>query len=152
MKKIKEFFKIKYTKSKSKIYEISIICFMIDLFIKFLVKTKLTPLKEYEIIPIFFYICFVKNDGGAFSILRGKVWLLSLVGIIMLFFLDRYISNLKKIDNKTIDNHTANICYLERETNVKYLRLSAENNTMKHTKVYPILNNDFNGIISFDVE
>ena len=34
-------------------------------------------LKEYEIIPNFFYICFVKNDGGAFSILRGKVWLLS---------------------------------------------------------------------------
>jgi len=96
MKKIKEFFKIKYTKSKSKIYEISIICFMIDLFIKFLVKSKLTPLKEYEIIPNFFYLCFVKNDGGAFSILRGKVWLLSLVGIIMLFFLDRYISNLKK--------------------------------------------------------
>lgn len=57
-----------------------------------------------------------------------------------------------KLYNKTIDNHMANICYLERETNVKYLRLSAENNTMRYTKIYPILNNDFNGIISFDIE
>lgn len=96
MKKIKELFKTKYTKNKSKVYEIALICFIIDLFIKYLVRTKLTMLKEYEIIPNFFYICYVKNDGGAFSILSGKVWLLILVGLIMLFLLDKYISNLKK--------------------------------------------------------
>jgi signal peptidase II len=93
MKKIKEFFKIKYTKSKSKIYEISIISFMIDLFIKFLVKTKLTPLKEYEIIPNFFYLTYVQNNGAAFSIFQNQQVLILLVTVFALFFINNYLKN-----------------------------------------------------------
>ena len=95
-KKIKNIFKTKYTKYKSSIYSIGIVVFLIDRFIKFLVTNHLIELKEYSIIKNFFSICYVKNEGAAFSILQGKTIIIVIISLIMLFLLDRYIGNIKK--------------------------------------------------------
>lgn len=97
--KLKNIFKIEYTKYKSNIYSIGLIIFIIDRFIKYMVMHHLIELKEHSIIKNFFSICYVKNDGAAFSILQGKTILLVLISLIMLYLLDRYISGIKK-DNK----------------------------------------------------
>ncbi len=97
--KLKNIFKIKYTKYKSNIYTMGLIVFIIDRFIKYMIMNHLVELKEYSIIKNFFSIYYIKNDGAAFSILQGKTIILVLISLIMLYLLDRYIGNIKK-DNK----------------------------------------------------
>ena len=94
--KLKNIFKTKYTKYKSNIYSMGIVIFIIDRFIKFMITNHLVELKEYSIIKNFFSICFVKNEGAAFSILQGKTIIIVIISLIMLFLLDKYIGNIKK--------------------------------------------------------
>lgn len=96
MNKLKEIFKINYTKYKSYIYSVGLIVFIIDRFIKYIIMNHLTMLKEYPVIKNFFSIYYINNDGAAFSILQGKTIILVLISLIMLYLLDRYIGNMKK--------------------------------------------------------
>ena len=76
---------------------LSTLLMFIDQLIKYFVIHNLELYKSIKLIPNFFYITFVKNDGAAFSILRGNRWLLIAIGIIALMFMIKLIIMDKKI-------------------------------------------------------
>lgn len=76
---------------------LSTLLMFIDQLIKYFVIHNLELYKSIKLIPNFFYITFVKNDGAAFSILRGNRWLLIAIGIIALIFMIKLIIMDKKI-------------------------------------------------------
>ncbi len=76
---------------------LSTLLMFIDQLIKYFVIHNLELYKSIKLIPNFFYITFVKNDGAAFSILSGNRWLLIAIGIIALMFMIKLIIMDKKI-------------------------------------------------------
>ena len=84
-------------KSKEKIYSIACILLIIDQVVKLLIKTNMHLFDEIKIIPNFFSLYYIENEGAAFSILGGARIILILVGVIALFILDRFINREKKI-------------------------------------------------------
>lgn len=84
----------------SKVYLIASLIFLTDLISKTIVINSLTYGKNTPIINNFFYLTYVKNTGGAFSILNNNVYLLAIIGIIILVLFINYISkhNLTKIE------------------------------------------------------
>jgi len=80
------------------IYIISIIILLIDQISKLIVINTITYLKEINIIPNFFSLMYVKNTGGAFSIFNNNVILLTIISVICLIFIIKYIiKNNKKL-------------------------------------------------------
>lgn len=78
-----------------KIYITSFVIFICDLIIKQIVINNLKT--SVSVIPNFFTLYLVKNTGGAFSILNNNVGLLSIIGIIFLFGIIKYIENNKNM-------------------------------------------------------
>lgn len=78
--------------SKEKIYSISAVLLMIDQFIKLFVKSKMELFGEIVVIPNFFSIYYIENDGAAFSILGGATVILIIVSLVAIFILDRFIT------------------------------------------------------------
>ena len=76
---------------------LSTLLMFIDQLIKYFVIHNLELYKSVKLIPNFFYITFVKNDGAAFSILSGNRWLLIAIGIIALMLMIKLIVMDKKI-------------------------------------------------------
>lgn len=76
---------------------LSTLLMFVDQLIKYFVIHNLELYKSIKLIPNFFYITFVKNDGAAFSILKGNRWLLIAIGIIALMFMIKLIIMDKKI-------------------------------------------------------
>ena len=72
-----------------------IILIFIDQLVKFLITNNTTLNTEVFIIPKFFYLTNVLNTGGAFSILSGNTIILAIIGLIVLFFLIKYLNNRK---------------------------------------------------------
>ncbi len=72
---------------KKKVYLLSIIIFLIDLSSKLIIKNSLDLYQIIQVIPNFFNITYVINEGAAFSILEGKQVFLIILGIILIFFL-----------------------------------------------------------------
>ena len=72
-----------------------IILIFIDQLVKFLITNNTTLNTEVVIIPKFFYLTNVLNTGGAFSILSGNTIILAIIGLIVLFFLIKYLNNRK---------------------------------------------------------
>ena len=83
---------------KKKILIISLILFIIDILIKILVKTNLSVFESITLIPNFFNITYVINDGAAFSILEGKQLFLSILAIVVLGLLIYYLFK-EKLNN-----------------------------------------------------
>ena len=83
---------------KKKILIISLILFIIDILIKILVKTNLSVYESITLIPNFFNITYVINDGAAFSILEGKQVFLSILAIVVLGILIYYLFK-EKLNN-----------------------------------------------------
>ena len=79
------------------IYLISSVIFILDLIIKQLIINNLKT--SISVIDNFFTLYLVKNTGGAFSILNNNVGLLSIIGIIFLFGIIKYINNNKNMTN-----------------------------------------------------
>lgn len=80
---------------KKKVYILSIIFLLIDIFTKQLVKNTLNLYDSIPIIPNFFSITYVINDGAAFSILKGELWLFIILGFVLLFFIFYYLQKEK---------------------------------------------------------
>ncbi len=72
-----------------------IILIFIDQLVKLLITNNTTLNTEVFIIPKFFYLTNVLNTGGAFSILSGNTIILAIIGLIVLFFLIKYLNNRK---------------------------------------------------------
>jgi len=83
--------KIKKNKYKEKIYSIACIFLIIDQIIKLLVRVKMNLLDSISIIPSFFSLYYVENEGAAFSILQNKTILLIVIGILCLYMIAKYI-------------------------------------------------------------
>ena len=87
---------------KKKVYILSIIFLLIDIFTKQLVKNTLNLYDSIPIIPNFFSITYVINDGAAFSILKGELWFFIILGFVLLFFIFYYLQKEKLNIYKTI--------------------------------------------------
>lgn len=84
---------------KKKIFVISFFIFIIDLILKQLVMNFIDYNSINTIIPDFFYLTYVKNTGGAWSILSGNIYLLLLISLMFLTYLIYYL-NKKSIFSK----------------------------------------------------
>lgn len=83
--------KIKLT-SKEKVYSITCIFLIIDQIVKLLIKSKMDLFSEIIIIPNFFSVYYVQNEGAAFSILKNQTIFLILIGIVCIFLIDKYLT------------------------------------------------------------
>ena len=86
-------------KNKEKIYTISSILLIFDQLVKMIVRTKLNLYDELTIIPNFFSIYYLRNNGAAFSILNNQTILLIIIGILAIILLDRFITREKNLNN-----------------------------------------------------
>lgn len=57
----------------------------------------------------------------------------------------------KKITNDILGQINISISVLNIKENEKYIRISQRNSVIEHIKIYPILNEDFNNVIEFDI-
>ena len=73
---------------QKKIYITSFILMLIDLLTKYLVSNYLT---FKEVIPNFFNIYLIHNNGAAFSILKNNQILLIIISILVLFYIIKYM-------------------------------------------------------------
>ena len=80
---------------KRNIYIVSLIIFILDLIIKQIIINNLKT--SISVIDNFFTLYLVKNTGGAFSVLSNNVGLLSIIGIIFLIGIIKYINNNKNM-------------------------------------------------------
>ena len=69
---------------------------------KLIVKTNLKLFQSIEVIPNFFNITFVYNEGAAFSILEGKKILFILLGLLLIIGLVIFIRKEKLTKYKTL--------------------------------------------------
>ena len=76
---------------RENIYKITAILLIIDQFIKIIVNSKMSLYQEIVIIKNFFSIFYVKNTGAAFSIFENGVVYLSILSVVFILILDRYI-------------------------------------------------------------
>ncbi len=81
---------------KKRIYVISILICFFDQFLKHLVTTNLVYQETRVILPHFFYLRYIKNTGGAWSILASNTGILILIGIFCLFGFGYYIQKKKE--------------------------------------------------------
>lgn len=87
---------------KKKIFTIAFISVFIDQISKIFVSSNFILFNRIPVIKDFFYLTYVKNEGGAWSILNGNRFLLIGITIVALYFILRYIikeENINKIDS-----------------------------------------------------
>lgn len=65
----------------------SILFVMVDQMVKILISNSIAFQSEIKIIPHFFYITNVHNEGAAWSLFSGNVLLLAFLGIVALVFI-----------------------------------------------------------------
>jgi signal peptidase II len=82
---------------KKLIFLFSMLLIGIDQVVKYFVVSNLEQYKSIKLIPNFFYMTFVKNEGAAFSILDGGRWIFVIIGLLALILIIRYIFLDKKI-------------------------------------------------------
>jgi len=89
-------------KNKEKVYSIAAIVLMLDQLMKVLIKSKMFLHQEIKVIPNFFSLYYIENQGAAFSILQRQSFLLILISILCLVMIDRYISKEKDFSKLSI--------------------------------------------------
>ena len=82
-------------KKREDIYKITSIVLMLDQFIKIVVNKSMNLYEQIKIIPNFFTIFYVRNTGAAFSILEDNTILLTIISVIFIVVLDRFIKQEK---------------------------------------------------------
>ncbi len=84
---------------KKKVFIFSGICLLLDFMIKIIVRNTMTLYKSIEVVPNFFRLTYVINDGAAFSILKGKqIFLILLaVSVLTVLFVNLRKENLTKL-------------------------------------------------------
>lgn len=73
---------------------------LIDQIIKLLVTNNITYLKSITIIPDFFYLTHVHNEGAAWSMFSGNTIFLIFIAVMVLFFIYYFLLRSKKFDTK----------------------------------------------------
>lgn len=80
-------------KKKAKIYWLILLFFIIDLISKQVIIRLIDLHESVKIIPKFFYLTYVQNNGAAFSIFQNQQVLILLVTVFALFFINNYLKN-----------------------------------------------------------
>lgn len=73
--------------------------FLIDQIIKYIIISKIELYETKEIIKSFFYLTRLNNDGAAFSMFSGNVFILCFISIFILFFFYHSFLKEKKFTN-----------------------------------------------------
>lgn len=76
---------------------VCIISIIVDQIIKFIIKTNMNIADTINIIPNFFRITFLKNEGAAFSILSGNRLLFIFITVLVLILFYFFLLKNKKI-------------------------------------------------------
>ena len=84
---------------KEKIWSICAVSIMIDQFIKVIISLNMKLDTKLTVIPNFFSIYYLHNDGAAFSSFSGMRYILILISLIIFFVFARHIKN-NKIEKK----------------------------------------------------
>ena len=79
-------------KTKDRIYFFSFLLLVIDQFSKYLVVHSFSFNQPYPLIPSFFDIRYVQNEGGAWGIFANATWVITIVSFVFLLFLNQYLS------------------------------------------------------------
>jgi len=87
---------------KEDIYKITIGVFVFDQLIKYYINRFLKINTGIDIIPNFFRILHIRNNGAAFSILENNTILLVIISVLFLVILDRYIKKEKSFTKLSI--------------------------------------------------
>lgn len=66
-------------------------------------------------------------------------------------FISAFTCSDTKLYNKVLGYQYASLCIINRRENIEYIRISSSNSAMKNIRIYPILNDDYNGILSFKI-
>lgn len=74
---------------------LGIVLIIVDQILKIVVSSFIPLGDSIEVIKDFFYISYVNNYGGAWSILNDRVIFLIIITMIVLFMLIRYMGNFK---------------------------------------------------------
>lgn len=82
---------------KKGFFFVSALCLFFDQFSKCLVKKLLYLNQTISIIPSFFSITYVKNEGAAWSLFSGRQFLLIFISLFALFALYYYFMKGKKL-------------------------------------------------------
>lgn len=92
---------IKKDQIRIRIYTFSLIFFIVDILSKAILLKNGNLIFRNEIIPNFFYIDYATNTGGAFSIFQNYTFLIIIVSIILLFYIDHKM--IKEDNSKTLN-------------------------------------------------
>lgn len=76
---------------KKKIFSLTLIVFFLDQLLKHIVASKVLLQEAFYVIPHFFYITYVQNTGGAWSIFSSIPYFLVIINILLLGLLIGYI-------------------------------------------------------------
>lgn len=76
---------------------ISLISFILDRILKLLIIFSISYQESINIIDNFFYLTYVKNTGGAWSILSGNTIILLIIGLLAIGILVYYILKKEEI-------------------------------------------------------
>ena len=80
---------------KKKVYIYSLILFIIDFIVKRLITHFIKLNTSIKIIKNFFYLTYVRNTGAAFSLFSNQKILLLLITVIVLFYINNYLTKNK---------------------------------------------------------
>ncbi len=88
---------------KKRPYTIAFIFFLIDLISKQIIMHVMNLNESIKVIPHFFSLTYVRNNGAAWSILKDERILLMIVTVIVLFLINKYMNReeLSKIEELT---------------------------------------------------
>lgn len=81
---------------------IILITFAVDQITKIWIEKTYMPGQSTKVIENFFYIHYLQNDGAAWSMLRGKQVLLSLIAFVAIFVMLKYMLGEKKKGTKVV--------------------------------------------------
>lgn len=82
---------------KKKLLIFSILCILIDQISKLLIVNSYDVNGGFSVIDGFFSITYIKNTGAAWGMFSNGTIILSLISIVFLFFMIKYIYELKKV-------------------------------------------------------
>jgi len=89
-------------KNKEDIYKITCLVLILDQFIKFMINKFMDINSLIKVIPNFFNIYYVRNNGAAFSILENNTILIVIISVVFIIILDYYIRHEKSFNKLSI--------------------------------------------------
>jgi len=85
-------------KKKTCIYLFAFVLLLVDQISKFVIVQVLDFQESISIIPSFFDLYYVQNEGGAWGLFSSATWLITFVSFVFLLLFHQYLSHKRSID------------------------------------------------------